>query len=83
MVVSVLVGFFASIPRIGWRSLLMILIAFVGALAGFLFVFGDAPLFLQFPFIFNERVMPVLVSAGFVLIARLLGNLGRAKQPAR
>ena len=69
ILVGVLVGSIASLPRIGLRTIPYIFIALVGAFIGALSVFGDAPILIKYSYVINEKTASVAISIIFVLIS--------------
>jgi uncharacterized membrane protein YeaQ/YmgE (transglycosylase-associated protein family) len=68
LVTGIVVGILPGLLKLDKMfSITNIVVGFVGALAGALLGFGDAPLFLKYPFL-NEITLMVAVSFLFVLI---------------
>ena len=68
LVTGIVVGILPGLLKLDKMfSITNIVVGFVGALAGALLGFGDAPLFLKYPFL-NEITLMVAVSFLFVFI---------------
>ncbi len=68
LVTGILVGILPSLLKLDKKfSITNIVVGFVGALVGAFLGFGDAPLFLKYPFL-NEITLMVAVSFLFVFI---------------
>ena len=63
-------------------SITNILVGIAGALAGALLGFGDAPLFLEYPFL-NEKSLMIAVSVLFVLIKVAVSGYRTAREDQR
>ena len=75
IIISFVVGLVANLPRIDSRTLVFVIAAFVGGAVGLMLVFGDVPILIQYPAIFNEKVMPLLCAIGLVFIIRMVLRL--------
>ena len=68
LVTGIVVGILPGLFRVDKMfSIINIVVAFVGALVGAFLGFGDAPLFLKYPFL-NEITLMVAVSILFIFI---------------
>jgi len=68
LVTGIVVGILPSLLKLDKKfSIINIVVGFVGALVGAFLGFGDAPLFLKYPFL-NEITLMVAVSFLFVFI---------------
>lgn len=68
LVTGIVVGILPGLLKLDKMfSMANIAVGFVGALAGVFLGFGDAPLFLKFPFL-NEMTLMVAVSFLFVFV---------------
>ncbi len=68
LVTGIVVGILPSLLKLDKKfSITNIVVGFVGALVGAFLGFGDAPLFLKYPFL-NEITLMVAVSFLFVFI---------------
>jgi uncharacterized membrane protein YeaQ/YmgE (transglycosylase-associated protein family) len=68
LVTGIVVGILPSLLKLDKKfSITNIVVSFVGALVGAFLGFGDAPLFLKYPFL-NEITLMVAVSFLFVFI---------------
>ena len=68
IVTGVVVGMLPGIFKLDKRlSIANISLGLVGALVGAFLGFGDAPLFLKYPF-FNEKTLMIVVSSLFVFV---------------
>jgi hypothetical protein len=68
VVTGIVVGMLPGLIKLDWKfSAANIALALVGALVGAFLGFGDAPLFLTYPFL-HEKTLAVAVSCLFVLV---------------
>ena len=82
LTVGLIAGFLASLPRIGFRTIIYTVVATIGALVGAFLAMGDAPLYMEHPTLFNERTIPAAAAVLFVgigLVIEWIRNRNRLK----
>ena len=68
LLIGVVTGIIASLPRIGWRTLKYLAQAIGGAMLGAMLAMGDVPLLMKYSVLLNEKTIPVAAAIVFVLI---------------
>ena len=75
LMVGLVAGFLASLPRIGFRTIIYTVVATIGALVGVSLAIGDAPLYMEHPTLFNEMTIPAAAAVLFVCIGLVIERI--------